>query len=177
MIGSEELRERLRAVRMLVMDVDGVLTDGRLWLMEGGREMKQFHVHDGTAIKYLHRAGLLTALITGRRSSAVSDRADELGIPIVYQDIKVKVEALDEILSREKLEAREVCYIGDDLPDIPTMRRVGLAVAVSNARPEVRAIAHYVTEAPGGNGAVREVVELVLKAQDRWDGLIMARYQ
>jgi 3-deoxy-D-manno-octulosonate 8-phosphate phosphatase (KDO 8-P phosphatase) len=177
MISLIELQQRMRAVRMVVMDVDGVLTDGRIWLMEGGREMKQFHVHDGTGIKFLQRAGVITAIITGRESSAVNDRAQELGIPIVYQDAKVKTDALDDILRREKLDAREVCYIGDDMTDIPVMRMAGVAVAVSNARPEVKQIAHYITSVAGGCGAVREVAELLLKAQDKWEDVIMARYR
>jgi len=177
MVGSEELLARMRAVRVVVMDVDGVLTDGRIWLMEGGREMKQFHVHDGTGIKYLHRAGFRTALITGRESSAVYDRAAELDIADVYQNVKHKVEALDELLGRHKLKAGEICYIGDDLPDLPVMRRVGFAVAVADARPEVRDAAHCVTQARGGEGAVREVAEMLIKAQEKWESIIMPRYR
>lgn len=177
MAGSEELLARMRAVRMVAMDVDGVLTDGRIWLMEGGREMKQFHVHDGSGIKYLHRAGLRTALISGRESSAVYDRASELDITDVYQNVKRKVDALDELLGRHKLKVSEICYIGDDLPDIPVMRQVGFAVAVANARPEVRDVAHYVTQTRGGEGAVREVAEMLLKAQEKWESAIMRRYR
>jgi 3-deoxy-D-manno-octulosonate 8-phosphate phosphatase (KDO 8-P phosphatase) len=177
MADPEELLARMRAVRMVVMDVDGVLTDGRLWLMEGGREIKQFHVQDGTGIKYLHRAGLRTALVSGRESSAVYDRATELDIADVYQNVKRKVKALDDLVARHKLTVTEICYIGDDLPDVPVMRQVGFSVAVANARPEVKDVAHYVTQLRGGDGAVREVAEMLLKAQEKWESVIMARYR
>ncbi len=177
MAGPEELLARMRAVRIVVMDVDGVLTDGRIWLMEGGREMKQFHVHDGTGIKYLHRAGLRCALISGRESSAVYDRASELDIADIYQNVKRKIEALNDLIERRKLNVSEICYMGDDLPDIPVMRQAGFAVAVANARPEVRDVAHYVTQTRGGEGAVREVAEMLLKAQEKWESVIMSRYR
>ena len=161
---------------MVVMDVDGVLTDGRVHLIEGIGELKQFHVHDGTGIKYLHRAGLRTALISGRQSSAVEMRAKELGIEDVCQGVKVKMKALEDLLARRKLDPKELCFIGDDLPDLPVMRRVGVSVAPANARPEVRQAAHIVTRAAGGEGAVREFAEMLLRAQGKWE-TIMARYR
>lgn len=153
---------------MVIMDVDGVLSDGGIILDSLGTENKVFNVYDGAAIAYLHYAGIKTAIITGRRSKPVSYRAKELGILEVHQDTLQKVKALNKILIKYKLSPDEICYIGDDLPDIPVMKRVGFAVAVRNARPEVRKYAHDITRTNGGKGAVREVTEKILKAQKKW---------
>jgi 3-deoxy-D-manno-octulosonate 8-phosphate phosphatase (KDO 8-P phosphatase) len=161
---------------MVVMDVDGVLTDGRILYDGSGRQGVLFNVRDGTGIKYLHRAGLKTGLITGRNSDAVRRRAETLGIEEVVQGAKVKMEAYEELRRRAGLADEEMAYVGDDLPDIPVMRRVGLAVAVPNAAPAVIELAHMVTRRAGGEGAARELAEFILKAQGAWDG-IMERYR
>jgi 3-deoxy-D-manno-octulosonate 8-phosphate phosphatase (KDO 8-P phosphatase) len=158
-------------VKLIAMDVDGVLTDGTAFFGSGGFEGLFFNVQDGAAVKWLHRAGLKTALITGRTVEAVKARARALGIEMVYQDAKVKLEVYEQLLKDARVPARSICYVGDDLPDLPVMRRVGLAVAVANARPEVKAAAHVVTEASGGRGAVRELAELILKTQGHWEEL------
>ncbi|MFH1232177.1 MAG: HAD-IIIA family hydrolase [Planctomycetota bacterium] len=168
--------QKLRKIRMVIMDVDGVLSDGRMILNDKGIETKIFNTYDGAGVVYLQRAGLKTAIITGRYSKAVTYRAKELGITEVYQNAKNKIEALNKILRKYKLSTEEICYIGDDLPDIPVMKLVGYAVAVRNARPEVIKHAHYITKLYGGQGVVREVAEKILKAQNKWQ-LIMARYE
>ncbi len=165
---DEQIERKLRAVRLVAMDVDGVLTDGRAFYGSAGVEGLLFNVQDGTGIKWLQRAGIQTALITGRTLEAVVARAEALGIPLVIQGAKVKLEAYEELKEKTGLSDDAICYIGDDLPDLPVMRRAGLPVAVPNARPEVRAAARLVTEARGGEGAVRELAELILKAQGKW---------
>jgi len=172
---QNELNTRLRKVRLVIFDVDGVLTDGTVYIRPDGRELKAFNVLDGTGIKYLQRAGLEVALLSGRRSSAVSVRARELGIKHVIQSSKIKMQGLDKLLRATGFSVDEVCFAGDDLPDIPVMRKVGVGGAGANARPEVLAVAQWVTDTPGGKGAAREVAERLLKAQDKWK-TIMSRY-
>lgn len=161
-----------RRVRLLAMDVDGVLTDGRILLDSQGCELKGFHVHDGQGIVLAHRAGLQTAWMSGRSSEAVTQRASELGVAWLYQGISDKYRVLQELLRQTALSADAIAYIGDDLGDLPIMRCVGLPIAVADARPEVRAYATWVTRQPGGHGAVREVIDLVLRAQGRWAGVV-----
>ncbi len=163
------------AVRAVICDVDGVLTDGGIVLCDDGTEAKRFHVWDGTGIKYLLRSGIEVAFLTGRESAVVVRRARELGVRHIRQGAKDKLPAYEELLAAMGVGDAEVCYVGDDLPDIPVMRRAGFAVAVGSAREEVRAVADHVTSAPGGQGAVRELAELILKAQDKWAALV-ARY-
>lgn len=158
------------------MDCDGVLTDGRLTLPEDGDELKTFHVRDGQGISLFHRAGLKTGIVSGRASGAVERRARELEMVYVRQNVKDKVKVLEELLTEAGVAAAECAFIGDDLADIPVMQRVGLAVAVADAVEETKHVAHYVTRQNGGAGAVREVAELILKAQGHWAGLIK-RYQ
>ena len=172
---NSEIDDRTKRITLLLMDCDGVLTDGRLWLTADGDEQKAFHSHDGQGISLFHRAGLKTGIISGRTSSAVERRAHELGMSYVRQGAKDKIKALDEILAEAGVSADECAYIGDDLPDIPVMRRVGFAVAVADAVEATRQAAHYVTTLPGGHGAVREVTDLILKTQGRWEEL-MRRY-
>ena len=166
------LLERARKTRLLMMDVDGVLTDGRIIQDGHGHELKVFDVKDGHGIVMAHRAKLRTALISGRESETITRRAEELGIELVFQKIWNKLEVYEKILVDAELSHDEVAYVGDDLVDIPLLRRVGLAVAVADAVDEVKAAAHLVTQRPGGQGAVREVIELILRAQDHWDSLI-----
>lgn len=167
-----EVERRAMRVKLLLMDCDGVLTDGRLELLENGDEQKTFHVRDGQGISLFHRAGLKTGIISGRTSSAVERRAQDLSITYVRQSAEDKVKALDEILVLAKVSRHECAYIGDDLGDIPVMDRVELAVAVADAAMETKHVAHFVTEYRGGHGAVREVTELILKAQGSWDDLV-----
>ena len=167
-----DLTGRAQRIRLLLMDCDGVLTDGRLWLTSDGDEQKAFHARDGQGISLLHRAGLQTGIITGRTSSAVDRRAQDLKMSYVRQYAKDKIKALEEILAEAGVTTDECAYIGDDVGDIPVMRRVGLAVAVSDAVEETKQAAQYITALKGGQGAVREVCDLVLKAQGRWDELM-----
>jgi len=166
---DQSTQAKIRAVQLIAMDVDGVLTDGMAFYGTGGVEGLFFNVQDGTGIKWLHRAGLRTALVTGREVEAVRRRAEVLGIELVYQGAKVKMEAYERLLADTGLADEALCFVGDDLMDLPVMRRAGLGVAVANARPEVKEAADLVTEAAGGRGAVRELVELVLKTQGLWD--------
>jgi 3-deoxy-D-manno-octulosonate 8-phosphate phosphatase (KDO 8-P phosphatase) len=169
---TEDLNRRASRIKLLLMDCDGVLTDGRLELLENGDEQKTFHARDGQGISLFHRAGLKTGIISGRASSSVERRAQDLGMTYVRQYAKDKIEALDEILGLAKVSVNECAYIGDDLADIRVMGRVELAVAVADAVAETKQAAHFVTEQKGGHGAVREVTDLILKAQGRWEELI-----
>ena len=169
---QDELAQKARNVKWLVLDVDGVLTDGKAFYGLGGFEGVSFDVQDGAGIKYLKRLGIRTAIISGRTAQAVLYRSRELGIDEVIQGAKVKIHGYQALKERLGFQDSEVCYMGDDLPDIPVMRRVGLAVAVSNARPEVRQLADVVTRASGGRGAVRELAELLLKAQGKWQDIL-----
>jgi 3-deoxy-D-manno-octulosonate 8-phosphate phosphatase (KDO 8-P phosphatase) len=167
--------ERARGVKLLILDCDGVLTDGRILITAEGDEMKSFDVKDGHAIVMLHRAGLRSGIISGRKSVVVQRRVKELGIHHLHEMAWVKIEPYLEILAEEGLSDASVCYVGDDVVDIPLLRRAGLAIAVADAVEEVKAYSHYVTKREGGRGAVREVIELILKSQGKWDEL-MTRY-
>jgi 3-deoxy-D-manno-octulosonate 8-phosphate phosphatase (KDO 8-P phosphatase) len=171
---ENEVVERAARIKLLLMDCDGVLTDGRIWLEASGDEQKAFHTRDGQGISLFHRAGLQTGIISGRTSTAVERRAKDLSMAYVRQYAKDKIKALDEITTEAGVTAADCAYIGDDLADIPVMRRVALAVAVADAAEETRKAAHYVTVYRGGHGAVREVIELILKAQGRWDEMMKA---
>lgn len=164
--------QQARAIRLLAMDVDGVLTDGRVLLDSQGNELKSFHVHDGQGLALVHRAGIRTAWISGRASEAVRRRAAELGVGWVYEKVTTKVPVVRELMTQLRLEASAVAYIGDDLVDIPVFYCVGFPIAVANARPEVRASAAWVTRCAGGAGAVREVTDLLLRAQGRWETVV-----
>jgi 3-deoxy-D-manno-octulosonate 8-phosphate phosphatase (KDO 8-P phosphatase) len=167
--------QKAARIRLVALDVDGVLTDGSITLTDSGEQIKTFHVRDGTGIKYLIRAGLQVALITGRSSRCVEYRAAELGVEYVFQGAKVKLEPYEALLEMSGLSDAQVACVGDDLPDLPLLRRCGLAVAVADAAEEVKAAADVVTAAAGGRGAAREVAELILKAQGKWD-TILRRY-
>ena len=163
--------ERAARIKLLLMDCDGVLTDGRIWLFDNGEEQKGFHTRDGLGLELWHRAGFKSGIISGRVSSAVERRAHGLGMSFVVQGVKEKVQAFTETVTKAGVTNDEVAFIGDDLNDIPLMLRSGLGVAVADAAVEARERAHYVTKVAGGHGAVREVIELILKAQGRWTQL------
>jgi YrbI family 3-deoxy-D-manno-octulosonate 8-phosphate phosphatase len=168
--------DRCRRIQLILSDVDGVLTSGGIIFNNQGVELKQFHIRDGLGIRLWQRAGYKFGLITGRSSQIVKLRAAELGIDIVRQGFEQKWPATEEIVQSLGLSLEQVCFIGDDLPDLPVIRRVGLGVAVADAAAEVRAAAHLVTVKPGGQGAVRELIETILKAQDRW-GDVVEKYE
>ncbi len=163
---------RCQQVELLLSDVDGVLTDGRLVFDNQGIETKAFHVRDGLGVKLWRRAGYRFGVVTSRNSHIVKTRAAELSFDVLRQGVEEKLSAVQQVLADLKLSPEQAAYIGDDLPDLPVMKYVGLAVAVSDAAPEVRAGAELVTKLPGGQGAVREAIEAILKAKRRWEDLI-----
>jgi 3-deoxy-D-manno-octulosonate 8-phosphate phosphatase (KDO 8-P phosphatase) len=173
---SALLTEKASKIRLLLMDVDGVMTDGHLYNVPGpdGKmaETKGFDSQDGIALQWCARLGIVTGLISGRVSPATVERATQCKFKYIYQGHTEKIPILEEILADAKASRDEVAYIGDDLTDVVVMRRVGLAIATANARPEVKPIADHVTSVPGGSGAVREVIELILKAQGKWDEIL-----
>lgn len=162
------IEEAAAGIRLLVLDVDGVMTDGRILLGPGGEEIKVFDVKDGYGLSRLIKAGVEVVIITGRRSSALARRAEELGIVEVHQGVVDKGALLDELLAGKGLKHHDVCSVGDDIPDLSLFHRSGLAVAVVDAAPEVRAAASLITKRKGGRGAVREVCELILTARGLW---------
>jgi 3-deoxy-D-manno-octulosonate 8-phosphate phosphatase (KDO 8-P phosphatase) len=181
---SSDVLRRARHIRLLLMDVDGVLTDGKLYYLPyvtpDGRtaiaETKGFDSHDGMGMRWVQGIGGITlGWVSGRESHATTERARVLGVRYLYQDCLEKLGPFAEILADFGAREGEVAYIGDDLTDLPVMLRVGLPCAPANARPEVKKVARYVTRAPGGNGAVREVVELLLRAQGTW-GAVLQKY-
>ena len=175
MMDWTEIERRAARIKLLLMDCDGVLTDGRITLTADGDEQKSFHVRDGHGLVLLHRAGLQSGIISGRTSSLVERRASELGISYVRQGTHDKIKDFELLLAEAGFTDAEVAFIGDDVTDIPLMQRSELAVAVADAVPETRRVAHYITQLPGGFGAVREVTEIILKAQGHWHDL-MRRY-
>ncbi len=178
-LASPEVIARARKIKLFLMDVDGTLTDGGVCLISSTSadheesftvsEMKVFNAHDGQALSLAHTMGIQTGFITGRRSPAVAKRAEELKVTYVYLGQAKKTDAFEECMRKAGVTEEEVAYLGDDLPDIPLARRAGLAVCVADAAPELAAICHYSTRKRAGHGAAREVVELILKAQGRWD--------
>jgi 3-deoxy-D-manno-octulosonate 8-phosphate phosphatase (KDO 8-P phosphatase) len=169
-------REKITPIKLLILDVDGVLTDGKILYNDRGEELKAFNVRDGHGLKLLMRAGIGIALITGRKSKVVLHRARDLGIKNVYQRVTNKIEVYEKILKGKKLKDENVGFVGDDLVDIPVLKRVGFSAAVGDAIPEVREIADYVASKKGGEGAVREICELLLKVQNKWEE-ITERYR
>ncbi len=167
-----KLAERCAAIRLLLTDVDGVLTDGGVWLDNQGVESKCFNIRDGLAVRLWQQAGGQSGIVTGRSSQIVKLRAAELDMEVVRQGVKEKLVEVQAIAAAHKLTPQQIAYIGDDLPDVPTIRYAGLGIAVADAPEEVRDAADYVTSVPGGGGAVREVVELLLKNTGRWDTVI-----
>lgn len=175
----EEIITRAAKIKLVLMDVDGVLTDGKLYYFPGpdGKptEFKGFNSQDGAGIHFLNQCGLKTGIISGRDSQAVTERARILNIAYVYQGFLEKVPSYEEILAKENLTDESVAFIGDDFPDFPLIKRCGLGVAVGDARPELKEHAHFVTRAHGGHGAVREVAELILRANGKWSE-VLSRY-
>ncbi len=162
------MKARLKRIKLLIMDVDGVMTDGKIIMDSEGKETKFFDVQDGYGIVLAQRQGLLTAILSARASGVVKHRAKDLGIEHVYVDAYPKIKAYDELIQKLRIKDEEVCFIGDDLPDVEVLARVGFAVSVPNGTTEARQQADYVTCQRGGQGAIREVVEMILKAQNRW---------
>lgn len=173
---SDEIIHRASRIRLLLTDCDGVLTDGRLYYSaneaHSAESLKVFHIHDGLGLKLAKRAGIKVGIISGRKSDELAARARELSVDYLYQGNDAKLGAYAEILEAEKLSDDQVAYVGDDLPDLSLLKRVGLAIAVANAVDEVKAAAHHITTRRGGDGAIREVVEFILKAQDKWADIV-----
>jgi 3-deoxy-D-manno-octulosonate 8-phosphate phosphatase (KDO 8-P phosphatase) len=159
---------RLRRVRLVVLDVDGVLTDGRIWLGPAGEEWKSFHVHDGLALARAAAAGLVVAVVSSRTSGAVARRCAELGLSEVHQGVPDKLTVYEALRARHRCRDEDVLVMGDDLADLPVLGRAGLSAAPADAVPQIRRAVGWVTGRPGGGGAVREVVEAVLRAQGAW---------
>ena len=162
------LMEKAACIRLLVLDVDGVLTDGSVVYDAAGGQIQAFHVHDGLGLKLLERAGINVAIISSRTSGALEFRAGELGIKFVYQGVKDKMAVYEELKNALDISLSETAYVGDDWVDIKMLRHAGLAVVVCNATKPMKDYAHYITTRPGGNGAVREVCDLILRASGRW---------
>jgi 3-deoxy-D-manno-octulosonate 8-phosphate phosphatase (KDO 8-P phosphatase) len=166
-----QLRSRLLRVQLFLCDVDGVLTDGSVW-QGNGVETKRFNIRDGLGLKFLQHSGIKVGWISRRPSSATKQRAEDLKIDFLVQSDRGKVSAVESILGETRLNWEDICYVGDDVVDLRVLERAGLSVAVADGVAEVRAAAHYVTRAPGGRGAIRETVELILKAQKKWQQIV-----
>ena len=163
-----DIQERAKRIKLLLLDVDGVLTDGRIVVGNYGDEIKNFDVRDGLGILLVKRAKIKCAIITAKMSKIVKIRARHIGIDHLYEN-HYKIKSLRDIKRRFRCKEEENCFVGDDLIDIPILKRVGFAVAVTNAITDVKNVSHYITQVPGGHGAVREVCEIILKAQGKWD--------
>ena len=169
---DSELQKRASGIRMLVLDVDGVLTDGKLYFDHNGNELKAFNTRDGMGIKALQRCGIEVAVITGRKSEAVTQRMTQLGVQHVYQGREDKLNAFLHLLKETGLDAQQICFAGDDWIDLPVLLRAGLAVSVADAEDHVKDRAHWITQRNGGDGAVREICNLILKAQDKEQAIL-----
>ncbi|MFN2502481.1 MAG: KdsC family phosphatase [Pyrinomonadaceae bacterium] len=165
MVPKEELYERCRKIKLLIMDCDGVLTDGRLYFSAGGEELKVFFVRDGQGLVMWHAAGFRSGIISGRNSPIVEMRGRQLGVEFIWQGRKEKASAFSEIVAAAGVDPTQVAFIGDDTPDLAAMELAGLAVAVADAYPLVKKAAHYVTENDGGRGAVRELIDMLLETE------------
>jgi 3-deoxy-D-manno-octulosonate 8-phosphate phosphatase (KDO 8-P phosphatase) len=182
-LSPQERAVRAKGIKLVLMDVDGVWTEGGLFYVPRGDdtaqgnmvEAKTFDTQDGMGLRWAHATGIKTGLISGRESPGVTHRATMLGVTYIYQDFLEKIPPYEEILAKAGVRDEEVAYLGDDLPDAPLIRRVGLGVAVANARPELKRAADYVTTAYGGRGAIREVIEMLMRAQGTWDA-VLQRY-
>lgn len=172
---KKNIKEKLKEIKLLILDVDGVMTDGRIIMDNAGRELKNFDVRDGHGIKMIQRYGIKVAILTGRKSKVVEHRAKDLEIGDVYQKAFNKKEIFEKILLKHNLSDREAAYMGDDIVDIPVLKSVGFSAAVADALDIVKKQVDYVTKNRGGHGAVREVCEMILQAQGKWPE-IAARY-
>ncbi len=173
---NQDMAEKVKSVSFLILDVDGVLTDGRIIINDLGNETKQFHVRDGHGLKLLMRVGIEVIILTGRTSQVVEHRARELGIEEIHQGAKNKLDVLQEIMAKRGISGEHIAYIGDDIVDIPVFRKVGFAVAVADASEDAKEAADYITKNGGGKGAVREICELILKIQNKWDAVVSRYY-
>lgn len=171
---EETLLEKAKKVKLLLLDVDGVLTDGRIIYDSSGRDTKFFDVHDGLGVYLLKKAGIPTVIITAKGSKAIKPRARDMQVEAVFENISPKTNVFDKLLKKYKVNTDEVCFVGDDLVDLCLMKRVGFAVAVFNACAEIKGASHYITLREGGRGAVREIAELILKSQGKWQESIKA---
>ncbi|MEW5914101.1 MAG: HAD-IIIA family hydrolase [Thermodesulfobacteriota bacterium] len=170
-------RQKAARIKLLVLDIDGVLTDGRVVYDDSGREIKFFDIKDGHGLKLLQRAGYGIVLLSGRKSAANRARAQELGIAALIEDAKIKLPVLEKIMAQLKLQPEEVAYMGDDLIDLPPMRACGLAMAPADAWDPVKQAAHWIASRPGGQGAVREACEFLLKSSGKWDEVTERYFQ
>jgi len=168
----EDLREKAKKVKLLLLDVDGVLTDGRIVYDSRGHDMRFFDVHDGLGVYALRKSGIKTVLITAKGSRAIKPRARDMRVEEVFSDVSPKTAVLDKILKKYNVDISEVCFAGDDLVDLCLMKKVGFPIAVFNACPEIKQAASYVTIRTGGRGAVREIAELILKSQGKWNDIL-----
>ncbi len=173
---NAELKNKIKKIRLLVLDVDGVLTNGKINLDDTGKEIKVFDVQDGFGLVFFKKAGFKTAIISARSTEAVTVRAEDLKFDKVYQDAYPKTSAYQKLLKSLNIKDEETCFMGDDLPDICLLNKVGFAAAPANAVPEVKKCADYVTQKKGGDGAVREIIELILKTQGKWEEVIEIIY-
>jgi 3-deoxy-D-manno-octulosonate 8-phosphate phosphatase (KDO 8-P phosphatase) len=173
---AAEIDELLRAIELIVLDVDGVLTDGAIIVDDNGVESKHFHVRDGSGISLWRKSGKRVAILSGRKAACVDLRGKELGISPILQGEPRKLAPFLKLLDELNLQPRQVCFMGDDLPDVPVLRVAGLAACPADAAAEVRAVAHVVTDARGGQGAVRELIERLLKQQGLWEKTLERTY-
>ena len=169
---KKEIKAKARKIKLLLLDVDGVLTDGRIIYDSRGTDSKFFDVHDGLGVYVLHKSGIPTILVTAKSSKAIAPRAKDMHVAEVFGDIFPKTAVLGKILKKHKVTLTEVCFVGDDLVDLSLMQKVGFPVAVANAAREIKEVASFVTRRTGGHGAVREVAELILKSQDKWKDIL-----
>jgi 3-deoxy-D-manno-octulosonate 8-phosphate phosphatase (KDO 8-P phosphatase) len=169
--------ERLKQIKMLIVDIDGVMTDGRIVYSVYGDELKFFDVQDGFGINLLNKAGIKTVIITAKKSRIVKMRARDMKVTRAYQGFINKLKPFNDVLRRYRMKPEEICFIGDDLIDIPVLKRVGFAVAVPNGMEEVKKVAHYTTSKTGGRGAVREICDMILKSQGKWETVTSKYYE
>jgi 3-deoxy-D-manno-octulosonate 8-phosphate phosphatase (KDO 8-P phosphatase) len=173
---EKELVEKAKKIKLLILDVDGVLTDGKIIYDSKGRDLKNFCVHDGLGVWLLKKAGIPTVILTAKSSKTIKLRAQDMQIEEIFEDVERKGGILDRILRKYKVNTEEICFVGDDLVDLSIMKRIGLPIAVKNACKEIKDISFYITEAEGGKGAVREVCEIILKAKGKWEELVSVHF-
>jgi 3-deoxy-D-manno-octulosonate 8-phosphate phosphatase (KDO 8-P phosphatase) len=173
-VTDESLQRAAAQIRLILFDVDGVLTDGKILMHADGTESKRFDIKDGTAIVWALRLGLIVGFLSARASASTAQRAAQLGVTLVHQGVASKLETYDQIVDELLLEHDQVAYMGDDVLDLPVLKRAGLSAAPADAAPDVRSRTDWTSRAGGGDGAARELIELILKAQDKWDGLLAA---